>query len=78
MKILFSYFPIMFVYLFESMFIALFIMTIWDFSLFDLFKYDVSYIQWVGIIWIYKILNFDVYKIQMNSNDINDNKGQII
>ena len=78
MKILFSYFPIMFVYLFESMFIALFIMTIWNFSLFDLFKYDVSYIQWVGIIWIYKILNFDVYKIQMNSNDINDNKGQII
>lgn len=68
----------MFVYLFESMFIALFVMTIWNFSLFDLFKYDVSYIQWVGIIWIYKILNFDVYKIQTNSNDINDNKGQII
>jgi len=68
----------MFVYLFESMFIALFIMIIWNFSLFDLFNYDVSYIQWVGIIWIYKILNFDVYKIQINSNDINDNKGQII
>lgn len=65
-------FPVMGYYLIESMIIALFISFVWNFFLKELFHVNISYFQWVGIIWIIKIIFFDVFKLLSAVNNNND------
>lgn len=65
--------PVMGYYLIESMIIALFISFVWNFFLEELFHISISYFQWIGIIWIIKIIFFDVFKLLSAVNN-NDNK----
>lgn len=55
--------PIMMYYLIESFFIAIFINTAWKFILQPQFNITLTYIHWVFIIWIVKVLTFDAMKI---------------
>jgi len=65
--------PIFFYYLAESFLIALFVNLVWKFLLYSTFKIGISYFQWVGIIWIVKIIFFDIFKFYNVANNINNN-----
>ena len=75
MRNLFILLPIMGYYLLESLLIALFVSFVWNFFLQQLFNINVSYLQWVAIIWIIKIIFFDLFKTflhTINNEDKND------
>jgi hypothetical protein len=56
--------PIILYYLIESMFLAVIIYPIWRFILCEkLNGLPLSYSDWVFIIWIIKILLFDIFKV---------------
>ena len=55
--------PIMFYYLIESFFIGLFVSVAWKFILQPQFDIQLSYLSWVIIIWIVKVILFDPIKI---------------
>ena len=54
--------PIMVYYAIESFIIALFVSLLGRTILVDLLG-GVSYLQWVAIIWIIKVVFFDVFKL---------------
>jgi hypothetical protein len=56
-------FPVMVYYFFESIVIAIFVSFIWKFVLQSLTTIDITYFQWVCIIWIIKVIFFDVFKL---------------
>ena len=74
MRNLFILLPIMGYYLLESLLIALFVSLVWNHFLQQLFKTNVSYLQWVAIIWIIKIIFFDLFKTFLRTiNNIDNN-----
>ena len=56
-------FPVMFYYLIESLIIGLVVSLLWKYLLFTTFKIEIKYLQWVAIIWIIKVLFFDIFKL---------------
>lgn len=56
-------FPVMVYYLLESMIAAIFVWIVWKFVLLQLTGIQIRYIQWVAIIWIIKVVFFDVFKL---------------
>lgn len=68
--------PVMGYYLIESMIIALFISFVWNFLLNELFRINISYFQWVGMIWIIKIIFFDIFKLISAVNNNNNEKNE--
>lgn len=57
------FFPTLVYYFIEAMFFGIFVQFIWRFFLSELFNLYIGYFQWVCIIWIVKIIFFDVFKI---------------
>jgi hypothetical protein len=74
-------FPVMGYYLLESVIAALFVRFVWRFFLQDLTGVYISYLQWVAIIWIIKVIFFDVFKLisglstMNNPNDENNEQS---
>ena len=64
-------------YMIESIILGIPIYLIWRFKLELIFKIHINYIDWVYIIWIIKVLFFDIFKISSFytdiPNDINNN-----
>jgi len=56
-------FPVMGYYLLESMILAIFVTLIWKFLFYPLTGIHISYLHWAGIIWIVKVIFFDVFKL---------------
>lgn len=56
-------FPVMGYYLFEAVVAAGFISLAWRFFLEDFTGLHVGYLQWVALIWIIKVVFFDVFKL---------------
>ena len=54
--------PIIFYYLIESFFVAIFINVAWMFILQPQFTIQLSYLDWVSIIWIIKVILFSPVK----------------
>ena len=58
----------MIMYFFESIFIGLFVNLAWRYVLYDIFPIAINYFQWVFIIWIIKMLLYDVLKTPIDEN----------
>lgn len=71
-------FPVMGYFLIESVIIALFVSVAWNFILKSLIPIDVTYVQWVVIIWIVKVICFDVFKLLAGLSGIPDPKNENI
>jgi hypothetical protein len=56
-------FQVMFYYLMESAIISIFTTIIWKYFILSIIHVDITYIQWVAIIWIIKVVFFDVFKL---------------
>jgi len=56
-------FPVMAYYAIESLIAALFITVLWRFVLYPITNIDITYLQCASIIWIIKIVFFDVFKL---------------
>lgn len=54
--------PIMFYYFIESIISAVPIHFIWKFFFSEKFSFGLQYIHWVLIIWMIKVIFFDVFK----------------
>lgn len=65
-------FPVIIFYLLEAMFSAIFVNLAWRFVLQPKFQIEITYLDWVAIIWIIKILLFDVFKMLNGVNIINN------
>jgi hypothetical protein len=65
-------FPVMGYYLLESVIAAVFIRFVWRFFLQDLTGVYISYLQWVAIIWIIKVIFFDVFKLISGLSTMNN------
>lgn len=81
-KNLFYILPVMLYYFAESAVISIFVTLVWRFFLEPIFNIHIGYFQWLGMIWIVKIIFFDVFKL-LNSvmivppqNEINENNNQ--
>ena len=55
--------PIMFYFMVESIILGIFISFAWRFVLSPVFNVDITYFQWVILIWIIKMVFFDVFKL---------------
>jgi hypothetical protein len=55
--------PIMLYYFAESMVVAIFVTLVWRAFLTDFTGIYIKYFQWVAIIWILKVIFFDVFKM---------------
>ena len=75
LKNLFLIIPVMIYYFIESMISGLFVMLVYDNMLYQLFTYEVSYKQWVCMIWIIKVIFFDVFKFNHTTNDVFENNN---
>jgi hypothetical protein len=58
--------PIMIYYFIESIILALFINLVWKLILQSKFNIYLSYLDWVAIIWIIKVVFFDIFKLLGN------------
>jgi len=56
-------FPVFGYYLVESIVIAIFTTVVWKFILGPLFNFPINYLQWISIIWISKIIFFNVFNL---------------
>lgn len=65
--------PVMVYYFFESLIIALFISVIWKYFLSESTDIYLTYFQWVLVIWIIKVIFFDVFKLITGVNNANNN-----
>jgi len=65
-------FPVMGYYLLESMILAIFVGFVWRFFLQKFTGIDVGYLQWVAIIWIIKVIFFDVFKLISGLDKMNN------
>ena len=54
--------PVMFYYFIESIISGIPIFFVWKFFFSEMFKFNMQYIHWVLIIWIIKVIFFDVFK----------------
>jgi hypothetical protein len=62
MKQLFYIIPVMLYYFIESIISATPINLIWKFFFAPKFNFEILYIHWVLIIWMIKVIFFDVFK----------------
>jgi hypothetical protein len=70
-------FPIMGYYLLESMLIAIPVYFVWRLILSPTFDIYFSYLQWIAMIWIIKIIFFDIFKLIAGFANINiENKNK--
>lgn len=51
------------IFIFESIILGFFILLISDVSIEQIFKIDINYIQWIYIIFIYKLLRYDSFNM---------------
>jgi hypothetical protein len=65
-------FPVMVYYFLESIVIAIFISVIWKLVLQSLTTINITYFQWVCIIWIIKVIFFDVFKLLSGLSTMNN------
>jgi hypothetical protein len=68
--------PIIFYYFFESLLLAIFINLPWMFIFQPKFNFHISYLDWVFIIWVCKLILFDVFKMIASINNINNINNQ--
>lgn len=70
--------PVLMYYFIESIVIGLPVWAVWKFTLSaKFFNFEITYFEWVGIIFIIKAIFYDVFKIifsvmSTQNNDIND------
>ena len=76
MRNLFYIIPVMVYYFFESLIAGLFINVIWKYFLSESFNIYVTYFQWVLVIWIIKVIFFDVFKLMAGINNAVDNNNK--
>lgn len=63
---------VMLLYFFESIIIGFFIYLAWKYILHTLINIEIIYFQWVAIVWVIKMLFYDVLKNnQLDENKIN-------
>lgn len=62
-KNIFFIFPVMGYYLLESIVAAIFVNFVWRFVLEDFTGYTIGYMKWVAILWLIKVIFFDVFKL---------------
>jgi hypothetical protein len=65
-------FPVMGYYLLESVVLAIFVRFVWIFFLQDFTDVEIGYHQWVAIIWIIKVIFFDVFKLISSLGTMNN------
>lgn len=63
-------FPLLIYYFIEALFLGLFVQFVWKVFLSELFNLYIGYFQWVCIIWIIKVIFFDVFKIIASFSNI--------
>lgn len=68
-------FPVMFYYLLEAFIVSLFISGIWALTLKNTIG-NITYLQFVGGYWIFKMLFFDVFKLITGLSNANINIRQ--
>jgi hypothetical protein len=73
LKSLFFVVPVMIYYFIESLITAAFVSFVWRFLLAEQLNTHIGYFQWVGIIWIAKVLLFDIFKTTVIQNDVSKN-----
>lgn len=71
-KHLFFIFPVMAYYFMESLISAIFINIAWRFVLEDYTQISINYFQWVVLIWIFKVVFFDVFKLINGLGTVSD------
>jgi len=60
---------VMIYYFIESLLVGLFVSVAYHKILFNkLFIVDITYFQWVVMIWIVKVLLFDLFKVNVNKD----------
>jgi len=64
--------PIIIYYLFESFLLAIFINLPWKLIFQPKFDFYVSYLDWVFIIWVCKLILFDIFKMIISINNPNN------
>jgi hypothetical protein len=63
-------------FLIESVVIALFVSVIWKFILYSLIPIEITYVQWLAMIWIVKVVFFDVFKLLAGLSNIPEPKNE--
>lgn len=63
LKNLFYIIPVMLYYFVESMIISIFVSIVWRLLLAPGLDFYIGYFQWVAMIWIVKVVFFDVFKL---------------
>ena len=61
-------------FLLESVIISFFVSFVWRFFIEQIVDVKITYVQWVAIIWIIKVVFFDVFKLLAGFNSINNQK----
>jgi hypothetical protein len=64
----------LFYFFVESMYIGIFVWGAWKFLLMPTFNYPISYIQWIIVIWIIKVLRFNTISAVIDINKTIDIK----
>lgn len=62
-KNIFFIFPVMGYFLLESVIIAIFVSFVWKLVLYPVTNIPIGYLEWAAIIWIIKVIFFDVFKL---------------
>lgn len=73
LKNLMFIFPVMFYYLMESAIVAIFINVIWRYFIENIVGIEINYLEWVAIIWVIKVVFFDVFKLIGGLNSAGSN-----
>jgi hypothetical protein len=76
LKNLLFIFPVMLYYFFESLIAALFVAFVWRFALQPTLGIEIGYFKWVAIIWIIKVVFFDVFKLISGLTSMNNQKQE--
>lgn len=76
LKNLLFIFPVMFYYFLESLIAAIFVGFVWRFALQPVLNIEIGYFQWVAIIWIIKVVFFDVFKLISGLSSMNNNQKE--
>lgn len=73
LKYLLFLFPVMLYYFVESALAGIFVYLAWKFVLQPTFNIEITYFQWVIIIWIIKVIFFDIFKLLASFMNTNNN-----
>jgi hypothetical protein len=66
--------PVAIYYMIESFFLALIVQTVWFYFLQDRFKFELTYMNWFAIIFIIKLILYDVFKATYTIINANNNQ----